>query len=145
MKENPVELKIRQDMRESFLADDTRPIAEIIETDLAELHAAGLTQQQLAEAMRALTLKGLENQGFETPVDGYTVLVEEYMGRFGCPFKHGAREAKRNTTVKNAEGKTMLWTDMSIHLIEAHGFFQGLGSPYRLEPLELAAFLGLLR
>ncbi len=144
MKENPIELKLRQDMTESLLGGDTRPLSEIIESDLAELSAAGLTQRQLAEAMRALTEKGLARQGIETRAGDHTVLVEEYMGRIGCPFKHAVREAKRNTTVTDGKGKTLRWSDLSIHLIEAHGFFQGLGSPYRLEPLELAAFLGLI-
>ncbi len=37
----------------------------------------------------------------------------------------------------------MRWTDLSIHLIETHAFFQGKGSAFRLEPAELAAFLKL--
>lgn len=145
MKENPIESKVRQDMPESFLGDDTRPIGQIVESDEAELNAAGLTAQQLAQEMRRLTMKGLESLGDDVPVDGFHVRVEEYMGRIGCPFKHAVREAKRNTTSTNARGKVMTWTDMSIHLIETHGFFQGEGSPYRLEPLELAEFLGLLK
>ena len=145
MKENPIEFKVRQDMPESFLGDDTRPIAQIVESDEAELNAAGLTAQQLAGVMRRLTAKGLESLGDEAEVDGFRVQVEEYMGRIGCPFKHAVREAKRNTRAANAKGRTMTWSDMSIHLIESHSFFQGEGSPYRLEPLELAEFLGLLK
>jgi hypothetical protein len=34
---------------------------------------------------------------------------------------------------------------MGIHLIHAHGFFQGKGSPYRSESLKLAAFLQLIK
>ena len=145
MKENPIESKVRQDMPESFLGHDTRPIAQIVEGDEAELNAAGLTAQELARTMRRLTAKGLESPGGDVAVDGFHVQVEEYMGRIDCPFKHAVREAKRNTTCTNARGKTMTWTDMSIHLIETHSFFQGEGSPYRLEPLELAEFLGLLK
>lgn len=151
MKENPIDSRLRHDMKEGalvkegFLGDDARPLAEIVEGDEAELQAAGLSAAQLAEAMRSLTKKGMENMGLPIQVDGYTVTVEEYMGRMGCPFKHAAREAKRNTRAINAQGKLMDWTDMSIHLIEAHGFFQGVGSAYRLEPLELAEFLGLLK
>lgn len=145
MKENPMEIKVRRDMQESFLGDDTRPIAQIIEGDEAELQAAGLSADQLAQAMRRLTQKGLGGLGDEVPVDGFRVRVEEYMGRIGCPFKHAVREAKRNTTAVNPQGRVMTWTDMSIHLIESHGFFQGEGSDYRLEPLALADFLGLLK
>lgn len=145
MKENPIDSKVRQDMRESFLGSDTRTIAQIVESDEAELRAAGLSADQLARAMRGLTAKGLEILGNDVPADGYKVRVEEYMGQIGCPFKHAVREAKRNTTAVDPQGRVMTWTDMSIHLIQSHGFFQGEGSDYRLEPLELAAFLGLLK
>ena len=145
MKENPIDSKVRQDMQERFLGSDTRLIAQIIESDEAELRAAGLGADELARAMRRLTEKGMESLGDEVQADGFMVRVEEYMGQIGCPFKHAVREAKRNTTAVDPRGKVMTWTDMSIHLIERHGFFQGEGSDYRLEPLELAEFLGLLK
>ena len=145
MKENPIDSKVRQDMQERFLGSDTRLIAQIIESDEAELRAAGLGADELARAMRRLTEKGMESLGDEVQADGFMVRVEEYMGQIGCPFKHGVSEAKRNTTAVDPRGRVMTWTDMSIHLIERHGFFQGEGSDYRLEPLELADFLGLLK
>ena len=145
MKENPIYSKVRQDMQERFLGSDTRLIAQIIESDEAELRAAGLGADDLARAMRRLTEKGMESLGDEVQADGFLVRVEEYMGQIGCPFKHAVREAKRNTTAVDPRGRVMTWTDMSIHLIECHGFFQGEGSDYRLEPLELAEFLGLLK
>lgn len=145
MKENPIDSKVRQDMQERFLGSDTRLIAQIIESDEAELRAAGLGADELARAMRRLTEKGMESLGDEVQADGFMVRVEEYMGQIGCPFKHAVREAKRNTTAVDPRGRVMTWTDLSIHLIERHGFFQGEGSDYRLEPLELAEFLGLLK
>ena len=145
MKENPIDSKVRQDMQERFLGSDTRLIAQIIESDEAELRTAGLGADELARAMRRLTEKGMESLGDEVQADGFMVRVEEYMGQIGCPFKHAVREAKRNTTAVDPRGRVMTWTDMSIHLIERHGFFQGEGSDYRLEPLELAEFLGLLK
>ena len=145
MKENPIDSKVRQDMQERFLGSDTRLIAQIIESDEAELRAAGLGADELARAMRRLTEKGMESLGDEVQADGFMVRVEEYMGQIGCPFKHAVREAKRNTTAVDPRGRVMTWTDMSIHLIERHGFFQGEGSDYRLVPLELAEFLGLLK
>jgi hypothetical protein len=39
----------------------------------------------------------------------------------------------------------MTWTDRGIHLIQAHGLFQGKDSPYRREPLKLAALLQLIK
>jgi hypothetical protein len=147
MKENPIEEILKRDMREGrltrdgFLGEDGRAIEEIIQADAAVLADAGTTAAKLADTMRALTQKGLRGMGAECPADGYVVCVEEYMGSLGCPFKDGHRLAKRNTTVRNTNGQTVQWTDLSIHLIGAHGFFQGKGAAYRIEPLELAQFL----
>ena len=149
MKENPKDEMLKRDMREGrltrdgFLGTDERPIEEIILADAQVLSDAGTTAGKLADTMRALTQKGLQGMGAECPVDGYLVRVEEFMGFLGCPFKDGHRLAKRNTTVRKTNGQTMTWTDLSIHLIGAHGFFQGQNARYRLEPFELVEFLGL--
>ncbi len=150
MKPNPKDQAIMENLeggrlsKEGFLGEDPRPLQEIIREDLAELEARGLTAQQLAARMRELTKQGLEGMGNPMDSQGYRLTVEDYMGRIACPFRDGRRMAKRTTIAQHLEtGALSQWTDMSIHLIEAHGFFQGIGSPYRLEPMELADFLGL--
>lgn len=149
MKENPRDEMLKRDMREGrlsrdgFLGNDERTISDIIAADEAVLDNAGVSVARIADAMNELTQKGLEAMGAECPVGSYMVTVEEYMGAMGCPFKDGHRLAKRNTTVRNQSGKTMVWTDVNIHLIGAHGFFQGQGADYRLEPMELISFLEL--
>lgn len=149
MKPNPADTALRTDMMEGrlvldgFLGDDERPIPEIVWEDEAQLAALGLTVQDLSKAMRALTRKGMEGYGEPVTEGEYTVVTQEYMGFMGCPFKDNRRAAKRNTTVTNQQGEQFIWSDLSLHLIEAHGFFQGKGSVYRLEPVPLARFLNL--
>ncbi|NLD34039.1 MAG: hypothetical protein GX653_03935 [Clostridiales bacterium] len=150
MKENPTNEQLRDTMQEGelvkdgFLGDDQRPVDQIVQEDMALLTTAGFTAERLGAAMRALTHKGMAGMGEEVDAGDYLVKAEEYMGLIGCPFKDNHRAAKRNTTATHkATGRTMMWTDLGIHLIQKHGFFQGKGSTYRLEPLELAAFLGL--
>lgn len=149
MKENPRDEMLKRDMRagrltrDGFLGDDQRAIEEIILADAAILADVGLTAAKLADTMHAITQKGLEGMGEECPVGDYLVKVEDYMGFMGCPFKDGHRSAKRNTTVRKTNGETITWTDLSIHLIGAHGFFQGQDTKYRLEPTELVDFLNL--
>lgn len=151
MKPNPAETALRADMLEGrlvldgFLGDDERPIPEIVWEDERQLAALGLTVGDLAAAMRRLTRSGMRAMGEPVTVDGYTVTAQEYMGFMGCPFKDGRRAAKRNTTVTNAQGEQFTWSDLGLHLIEAHGFFQGRGSVYRIEPVLLARFLGLVQ
>lgn len=152
MKQNPKNEALRENLkagklaREGFLGEDTRQLEQIVADDAAMLAGVDLSAQDVGDAMRALTRLGLEGQGAEVESRDFRILVEEYMGFMPCPFRDGRRAAKRNTraTLK-ASGETMAWTDMGIHLIQAHGFFQGKGSPYRLEPLALAAFLQLVK
>lgn len=145
MKENPKDTQLRKDMvegrlvKDGFLGEDDRSLLDIVAADLAVLEARGVTQQQLGQAMRALMEKGLTGMGMEVDAGKWLVKTEEYMGRMGCPFKDGHRAAKRNTTLTDkASGQTITFSDLNIHLIEKHGFFQGEGSPYRLEPEVLA-------
>ena len=152
MKQNPKNEALRENLkagklaREGFLGEDTRQLEQIVADDAAMLAGVDLSAQDVGDAMRALTRLGLEGQGAEVESRDFRILVEEYMGFMPCPLRDGRRAAKRNTraTLK-VSGETMAWTDMGIHLIQAHGFFQGKGSPYRLEPLALAAFLQLVK
>jgi hypothetical protein len=42
--------------------------------------------------------------------------------------------------VKDPDGNDLLtYTPLDAHLIAAHGFFEGKGSPYRIEPADLIA------
>ncbi len=148
MKRNPADELLRLDMEagrlagEGFLGTDERPVSEIIAADRALLASQDLGARELAQALRDLTRKGMEGQGQPVETGDFAVTVEEYMGRIGCPFKDGFRAAKRNTrAVSRATGESLSWSDLALHLIEAHGFFQGKGSPWRLEPLAAAAFL----
>jgi hypothetical protein len=152
MKQNPKDEALRENLeagklsKEGFLGDDDRQIEQIVEDDAIQLAEVNLNAQEVADAMRALTRLGLEGQGQEVNTKEFKLVVEEYMGYMSCPYRDNRRAAKRSTraTLKSS-GETMTWTDMGIHLIQAHGFFQGKGSPYRLEPLKLAAFLQLIK
>ena len=146
MKQNPKDIPVLESLRagilttDGFMGEDTRPFPQIILDDAALLDSSGLSAQILAEKMERFTKAGLEAVGSPVQMGEYEVTVEEYMGRIGCPFRDH-RAPKRSTTVRDKAGKQMMWTDLSVHLIKAHGFFQGIGSPYRLEPPALAEFL----
>ena len=49
---------------------------------------------------------------------------------------------KVNTTVVNKRiGRTITYTDLHIHFIGDHGFYEGMGAPFRLEPEDLIEIL----
>lgn len=145
MKVTPEMQMIERDMLlHGYMGEDTRSLAAIINEDEMILKDLGVTAEDIGKAMRQITRAGMEAFDDIVEFDGYEVEVNEYKGWLGCPFKDNRKAGKRLTGVTDkATGKHMSWTDMSIHLIRDHGFFQGKGSHFRIEPAELVEFLRL--
>jgi hypothetical protein len=132
--------------RDGFLGADTRHLADILCEDDAAVHRLDLTHQAIARRMIELRDAGRAGLGELITVDErFAVRVDEVRGRLACPFGDPGLFQKTNTTVRNRiSGEEILYTDLGIHLVFAHGFYQGKGSPFRLEPEALAAFLGVV-
>lgn len=152
MKHNPAEQIIRDRLEpghisiEGFLGHDDRTISDIVAADTGEVEAAGLTTEALGAFLEHLHVTG--DGGWESRVPMYdgkiSVRSDETLGQIPCPFACGAHTHKSVITVKDADGENLLiFTPLDAHLIEAHGFFEGKGSPYRIEPAELIALYRL--
>jgi hypothetical protein len=122
-----------------FMGWDDRELYEVIEEDVRMIWAMGRSVEELARGMLELTEAGTKGLGNPVIVaTRFEVIVEEHKGLNICPWECQELLRKRTTTVKQlSSGKVLSWTDLSIHLIRRHGFFQGKGSQYRLEPKEL--------
>ncbi len=130
--------------KDGFLGTDDRPVSEIVAADVAALEALGLDCEQAAELLDELHRKA--DQGLESPVvcfDGkVTVQGTEVKGGMPCPFGCGVRTHKACIRVRG-EGLELVFTPMQVHLVRDHGFFEGRGSPFRMEPEALAALFHL--
>ncbi len=124
-----------------FLGPDKRRPYDVIEEDLSVVWHLGHTVEELALRMQSLTQAGIEGMGSPVIVeDRLEVVVEDHKGMNVCPWPHSGGYRKRITTVRRLDsGKVLRWTDLGIHMIRRHGFFEGRGSHYRLEPRELVA------
>lgn len=140
--------KIEEDLRDSkivaggFMGDETRSLSEIIDADNAELAGLNITAKQLAEKMQKITDQAKTALG-EWVMIGKNInaKTDEAKGILTCPWPHTGKFDKRVTTVKKTDtGQTIFWSDLNIHLIAEHAFFEGKGSPFRLEPTKLAEF-----
>ena len=152
MKHNPIESEIRERMepgvlsRDGFLGEDNRDIAEIVAEDRAELEAAGLTAADVADVVDEI------HQALEGAMETEQVLfngrvrarLEEAMGGIPCPFGCGHKGHKGILTVQFS-GRTLTLTPLHAHLIRRHGFFQGRGSAFRLEPRTAIALVRNVR
>lgn len=126
-----------------FIGDDSRTVWEIIDADTAELEKLGRTKEMIADRMRSITDKAAAGLGDWVLIDDtMRARVDDTRGTIPCPWAHGVRCLKRITTAERTDtGKSARWSELNIHLIHDHGFFQGKGSPFRLEPEELVKLI----
>jgi len=122
-----------------FLGDDPRPLEEIIEDDVAAVEQLGTTCRAIAARMAELTGLARPGQGNFVPVsDTLTVAIDDNRGVLICPWGEKGRHGKTVTTARRLDtGREIRWSDLSVHFIGEHGFFQGRGSAFRLSPREL--------
>jgi hypothetical protein len=145
MKESPQTRRLEQMLRSSklvaggFMGADSRSLAEIVEADTSELTRLGYTTEQIT--LRMQTITNTAKAGFESWVridDKRQAAVTEARGLTICPWPHAGNCAKRVTTVERLDsGESIHFSDLNIHMIAQHGFFEGRGSPFRIEPEKL--------
>ena len=131
--------------RDGFLGTDWRPLRAIIEEDDSRVGALGLTHAAIAERLRYFTQAARARLGAAAVVDKlYQVRVYEVRGKIHCPWDHPGGYGKCLVYLRRLDtGEDLTWTDLHIHMIEAHGFYEGTGSTYRLSPARLKRVLGL--
>lgn len=122
-----------------FFGNDRRPLEEIVESDAATLLALNATVHELADRMRHITRLAERGLGTDVTVDNeLEARAIEVRGRVPCPWPHPGTFRKTVVEMRRTStGETIRWSALSLHMIEAHGFFQGRGSEFRLDPATL--------
>lgn len=149
MKETPQEKHLYENFtpgkitKEGFLGQDTRHIHDIIEEDMHTLARLGVTKEQIADRLQYFIEEG--KKGLETPVElgDFTTQVIWRRGMLPSPFGGPKRlYHKIVATLTNKKlDKTITYTQLNVAMIRNHGFFEGKGSVFRLEPEELVEVL----
>lgn len=149
MKKSPQLERLEEILRSSrlsafgFLGDDKRSLWEILDADARQLAKLGRTKEEVAQRMRELS--DIAGKGLGDRVeagDNLEVSATDPRGVIACPWPHAFRANKTVTYARRTDtGEEVYWSDLSIHLIEEHGFFQGKGSPFRLEPDKLVEII----
>jgi len=150
MKESPQDKKLDEILRSSrlvaggFMGCDTRSVSEIVDADEVQLSKLGFTRKQVAERMRQITNIAKAGLGTWVRIDeSLEAKIDEARGLLVCPWPHPGTFLKRITSIRQTEtGASIRWSDLNIHLIGEHGFFEGRGSNFRIEPAELVAIIG---
>jgi len=130
---------------DGFLGSDNRNLIDILVEDDAEVKRLNLTHKRIAERMQELREAGKEGLGdFIRVSPHYEVSVDIARGKLPCPFGHKGLVRKTNIQVRNLEkDREITFTDMNIHMIEEHGFYQGKGSSFRMEISDLIDILDI--
>ena len=129
---------------EGFLGTDSRTVDEIVAAGLRTLAQLNLPLETLAAALRAAYDKARAALGGEVEIrPGLAAVAHESMGRIPSPFRGDGVFEKGDVVVAAASGEGFILTSLGLALIEKHGFFQGRGSRYRVDPAHAAALLGL--
>ena len=142
MKQDPKTEKLESVLKSShivahgFMGDDKRHINEIIEADIMALEKLGLDVENLAQRMQQITDQAIKGLGSWVKInDNLSSRVDEAKGAIVCPWPHAGKFVKRITILKNeVTGLSISWSDLSIHMIKEHCFFEGKGSMLRVEP-----------
>jgi hypothetical protein len=145
MKQSPQDKNLEAMLRSGklaaggFMGIDARSPAEVIATDAATLASLGYTAVQAAGRMQELRDLARPALGNWVAVGAVLrVKSEDYKGFIVCPWPHAGRYEKRITTAERLDtGQSVSWTDLNIHLILEHGFFEGRDAFFRIEPEQL--------
>jgi hypothetical protein len=145
MKEIQERMKPGVIARDGFLGSDGRNLIDILVEDDAEVKRLNLTHEIIAARMFELREAGKEGLGDIVSISpNYEISVDIRRGKLACPFGHRGLIRKSMILVRNLEkGREITYTDMNIHMIKEHGFYQGKGSSFRLEIDDLVDILDI--
>lgn len=129
-----------------FLGTDARDWEEIIADDARALQRIGVDVQHLAQALRKAYSAAVRAMGDSVElVPGVQAACLECRGRIPSPFPGEGTFAKHQVRVVDEPGgRFFVITELGLHLIERYGFFQGRGSPFRIDPVQAAEMLKLI-
>ena len=121
------------------MGDDSRSFNEVIYADSSQVSKLGYTMEEIAARMQEITDTAKTGLGNWIKVDDkLQAVADEAKGSLICPWPHPGRYVKRITTVQRYNsGETIRWSELNIHLIAEHGFFEGRGAAFRIEPVKL--------
>ncbi len=130
--------------KDGFLGDDSRHVHDIIEADQRTLDKLGVTREQIADRLQYFIEEGKKGLESEVDLGDFTVKIRWDRGMMPSPFGEKRLHHKIFAHVKNKKlDKTIQYSQLHVHMIREHGFFEGKGSKFRLEPAELVKILEL--
>jgi hypothetical protein len=128
---------------DGMLGHDPRKLVDILTEDDATVKRLGTTHHAIAQRLRTLREAGAKGLGLATDAEDhhYVVRVDDVRGKLPCPFEDCVVQKTFVEVTIQAGSETLIFTDLNIHMIEEHGFYEAHGSPFRLDPARLIKVL----
>ena len=125
-----------------MLGNDRRNLTDILTDDDAEVKRLGTTHEAIADRMQELRDAGVAGLGESISVQGhFDIRVDSVRGKLPCPFEDAVVQKTFVQVQNKTLHETITYTDLHIHMIKEHGFYEGHGSGFRLPPAELVKVL----
>jgi len=129
---------------EGFLGTDRRNLSSILDEDAQIMKRLEINPYEAAKMLRHFMEEGQKGLGEPVTVGGrWIVRTDEARGCLVCPWEDGIFRKVNVTIERKDTGDKLYFTDLSIHLLEAHGFLEGRGSTFRLNLETLTRMLKL--
>ncbi len=128
---------------DGFLGNDTRPVDEIVATDLRQLEEIGRTIEELVALLTDAYDRTRSGLGDDVELyPGVLGRFYESMGRIPSPFPGDGVFEKGEAVITDRDSdQSIIITKLGLNLIEKYHFFQGTDSRYRIEPLAVFQLL----
>ena len=139
------EAKSEVGSKKGFLGADEK-LLDVLAEDNDYVLGLGLTHQDLARHLHALGAIGIKAEGKEFLYHGkrFKMVIFLARGIQLSPFLDGTK-TNTNVTLENVEsGKKLPYSLLVPHLIERYGFYEGHGTPYRVDPRKVLEVLDFL-
>lgn len=132
-------------------------LRDVLDADARTLLELGVTARAMAERLFEILESALESKLTAVSAGHFRVQVTRYKGPQICPFAPdpfenpcqgfgGMRLASIDWEIRNTRNRLrMTGPGLIAHLIGMHSFFEGMNSPYRVDPRALAELLELGR
>ena len=122
-------------------------LIKTINDDLTYLKTLGISPKTIAHPMKLIRAhyKSTGEIKFNIVINGrnYHVEIKGPNWSTSCPFIDSHDTSENEYVVTNESGDKYYFVGLMPHLIETHGFFEGKGTDYRLEPNTIIKFFNL--
>ncbi len=120
---------------DGFLGDDRRSLSSIIDEDAQLLQQLNLDPAETAARLRYFMEEGRRGLGEPVTVDEkWLVTTNEARGHLACPWEDGIFRKINVVLERKDSGQKIFYTDLALHLLEVHGFLEGRGAVFHLDP-----------